>query len=259
MLYPGKIEILQQNNKGAAAARNLALNHIQGKYLFFVDSDDYIDSNGVDKMIDVALKSYYDIIQGGFLRKFSSPPSRYKTLTIRTGTLQRNDLLGFTWGKLINSILFLHYQFPTGYAFEDTLMGDIIYPQAKKIYGLNTICYIYRIHKQQITKQYHKQLKLDALDQIFLPIEFNKIRLSLGFVNDNLYFERALRMGYLNYSRLICFDNKTKQNAFCIYANFLRTNFSKGDFQTKDKKLNILYKACEAGNYSMYKSAIKYL
>ena len=128
LLYPGKIEILQQNNKCAAAARNLALNHIRGKYLFFVDSDDYIDSNGVDKMIDVALKSYYDIIQGGFLRKFSSPPSRYKTLTIRTGTLQRNDLLGFTWGKLINLILFLNYQFPTGYAFEDTLMGDIIYP-----------------------------------------------------------------------------------------------------------------------------------
>ena len=83
--------------------------------------------------------------------------------------------------------------------------------------------------------------------------------MSLGFVNDNLYFERALRMEYLNYSGLICFDNKTKQNAFCIYTNFIRTNFSKGDFQTKDKKLNILYKACETGNYSMYKSAIKYL
>lgn len=37
-----RIIILHQKNAGVAAARNLALKYAHGKYLFFVDSDDFI-------------------------------------------------------------------------------------------------------------------------------------------------------------------------------------------------------------------------
>lgn len=37
-----RIRVIHQENKGVSAARNLALNYIHGDYVFFMDSDDYI-------------------------------------------------------------------------------------------------------------------------------------------------------------------------------------------------------------------------
>lgn len=41
--YP-KLKVLTQSNKGVSAARNLGIQHAQGAWLFFCDSDDWIDA-----------------------------------------------------------------------------------------------------------------------------------------------------------------------------------------------------------------------
>lgn len=48
-----RIKVIHKENGGVSSARNAALDCIQGKYVFFVDSDDYIDKTYLEHYIDV--------------------------------------------------------------------------------------------------------------------------------------------------------------------------------------------------------------
>ena len=48
--YPNNIIFLSKENAGQASARNLGLKHAKGKYLNFLDSDDYISKNTLQEV-----------------------------------------------------------------------------------------------------------------------------------------------------------------------------------------------------------------
>lgn len=56
--YPNNILVFKRENGGQASARNLGLNYAQGKYLNFLDSDDYISGN--------ALEDVYNFFEANF-------------------------------------------------------------------------------------------------------------------------------------------------------------------------------------------------
>lgn len=70
--YPN-IKIITQTNKGLSAARNTGMNHAQGKYIGFVDSDDWIDKDFYEKLFYTAQKYNASISAAGIIRlsKFS--------------------------------------------------------------------------------------------------------------------------------------------------------------------------------------------
>ena len=51
-----RIKIINQSNKGPSAARNLGIINSKGKYLSFVDADDWIDVDMYKEMYDVTVK-----------------------------------------------------------------------------------------------------------------------------------------------------------------------------------------------------------
>lgn len=50
--YPNNILVLSQKNSGPSSARNLALKHAQGKYINFLDSDDRLSSDTLEKVFE---------------------------------------------------------------------------------------------------------------------------------------------------------------------------------------------------------------
>ena len=46
------IILLKQKNSGQSITRNRAMSIAKGKYIFFCDSDDFIDKNSLSKLID---------------------------------------------------------------------------------------------------------------------------------------------------------------------------------------------------------------
>lgn len=60
-----RIILLEQNNQGVAAARNLGVKRATGKYITFVDGDDYLKSDYIEKMYDLAEKESLDMVISG--------------------------------------------------------------------------------------------------------------------------------------------------------------------------------------------------
>lgn len=58
------IHVIHQKNAGDGAARNAGLEIFQGEYVMFVDADDYIPADTVEKMLFVAEQEKADIVIG---------------------------------------------------------------------------------------------------------------------------------------------------------------------------------------------------
>lgn len=62
-----RIIVIDKENSGVAAARNAGLNEINGEYCTFVDSDDYVDSKFIEKLITLVISRNADIGVCGFV------------------------------------------------------------------------------------------------------------------------------------------------------------------------------------------------
>ena len=54
--------VKQPNNRGLGEARNAAIKSATGKYIFFLDSDDYIEPNTIELMLEEAEKNSSDVV-----------------------------------------------------------------------------------------------------------------------------------------------------------------------------------------------------
>lgn len=57
---------IQQENRGAAAARNAALSRAEGKYYTFIDADDYVGRDYIRSMAEYAVRNRSDLVICGF-------------------------------------------------------------------------------------------------------------------------------------------------------------------------------------------------
>ena len=60
--------IINEKNMGLGKSRERALKESTGKYIMFIDSDDYIDTYYVEKYMAVMQSEDYDMVIGGYTR-----------------------------------------------------------------------------------------------------------------------------------------------------------------------------------------------
>ena len=92
-----RVRIIHQENRGFSGARNRAQEHIGSEYITFLDSDDRLPVNTIDKMLNKAYEGDYDIVGGGYVR-FDGKGVRSKTIP------PQDQLYGFPWGKVYKAI-----------------------------------------------------------------------------------------------------------------------------------------------------------
>ncbi|MFI7414811.1 glycosyltransferase [Streptomyces sp. NPDC049627] len=64
-VYPGLIKIFEQENSGGPSApRNVGLGHARGEFVFFLDADDYLGTEALERMVAAAEKNGTDIVLG---------------------------------------------------------------------------------------------------------------------------------------------------------------------------------------------------
>lgn len=69
--HKGVISVLQCHTPGASATRNAGVKKAKGKYLWFIDADDYIMPDAIKKLVDEADKTGADIVMMGATREWA--------------------------------------------------------------------------------------------------------------------------------------------------------------------------------------------
>lgn len=124
-----RVYVLHQKNSGAAAARNLGISQAKGKYLYFMDPDDWAKPNMLKSMFDLAEESHAQLIMAGFTNKYDDGHSKYETIVKPDACIYQsqkefreeahiylnNTMLAVPWNKLYlrNYILENRITFPS--------------------------------------------------------------------------------------------------------------------------------------------------
>ena len=132
-----RVRVFHKENGGVSSARNLALDHARGEWLYFVDSDDELLPGGLQVLVD-CISDDVDIVLGGYERYDEtgrleySIEDRVQTLmskeesleTLYEGHAKYYDYLPYCWIRLLRSRIVRenHLRFDPGLRNkEDTL------------------------------------------------------------------------------------------------------------------------------------------
>ena len=134
--YPGRnVRIVtHETNKGLPAARNTGLSHATGEYIYHCDSDDWVESDMLEKMYAAAKEKEADMVYCDFFISFEKNERYMHNPSYSTGDelMKRGFLGGMTkynvWNKLVRRSIYSDngILFPAGHGMgEDMTMIQI--------------------------------------------------------------------------------------------------------------------------------------
>lgn len=176
------IIVIHQSNKGLSAARNAGLDVAKGDYIFFVDSDDYIEKGALRKLLSKILENDADFAMGKYERFFEDGRSEYVNNipdNLRNRVLDKNELLSLmyiensylwcvAWGKLYKREVFDKVRFPVGKNSEDEYIMPQILEKIKKVYLLDERLYDQVLSENSIVRKALSVKSLDATEAILV-------------------------------------------------------------------------------------------
>lgn len=153
-----RITVIHKENGGQADARNVGLKVSQGEYIYFLDSDDYVELNTIKELVQLAEQSQPDIVFFKAVTFSDDPDLQVIPIKIEhdyqpnSGSVilsQRYTNHEWTPGVQMHffKAAFLKNEdisFHKGIIYEDLLFSCIAYVRAKKVCVLNRALCHYR-------------------------------------------------------------------------------------------------------------------
>ena len=195
--------ILLENkeNRGVSYSRNLALKRATGKFLAFIDSDDYVEKDYIEYLYNAIVKDNYDISICGYRKEFENKiidHSKNKELILNQEQILEevcyNKVISISvWGKLFKRDLFNKVLFPENKIYEDIkAIGDVLLKSAHIIY-IPDIKYHYLIRKNSLAFSNYSEkeknrieLSKNFIDQIIAKYPELEIDASYSFIDNSI-------------------------------------------------------------------------
>lgn len=65
-----RFRVIHQGNAGAANAKNTGLDHADGAYIVFIDSDDWVEPNWLETLVSIARENRADVVECDFRKEY---------------------------------------------------------------------------------------------------------------------------------------------------------------------------------------------
>lgn len=198
-----RLQVFDQAQQGPAAARNVGLDHATGDYITFIDADDYVKENYLERLVtesqatqaEVTISDYYRYKEQTKMLYYYRTKEDYQVVTLPLAELlQQMNKLEFTtvWGKLFQSSLFERVRFLVGHGYEDTMTVPKLYLQATKIVYVQEDLYCYRLTDDSVMSEY---LTATKIADLLRTIEENMLDLTLS--GYDIQHQKQLYANYL--------------------------------------------------------------
>lgn len=223
-----QFQVIHQENHGISAARNVGIKNAKGKYVFFVDSDDFLVSESIGQVLANALQHDVDVAC------FGSISGEREELTARSASINNKDcdssgvmngdeyiathnFLATVWWYIIKReyLQSLNLLFPEGRRLEDGCFTPFVLFHAKRIIHIDAIVYCYVRQHGSIMHNKDRQRNFEMLSDYAFAAktlteghERNCNRMSeqtssrwMGLANSYSFFGllKALRLGEAKY------------------------------------------------------------
>ncbi len=162
--YPDLVKIINKKNGGLSDARNEGTKIAQGDFIYYLDSDDWITPDAIDKLYKFAIKNNCDVVQGGFYyayEKYLLYDDRWVKDTDKPFVLDRDTAMhelikneyikNFAWGKLYKTEIVKRHLFPKGKYYEDSYWQHLIMYEVTRYGVMPEPLYYYRQRESGIS------------------------------------------------------------------------------------------------------------
>lgn len=169
-----RIRVIHKNNGGVSSARNVALDEIKGKWLTFVDSDDCLYPNALNKWITIAEQNDLDLVQCHINREYKNGQIVGNTTTVLS-SLQyaaSKDYLVCAGGSLFKSEIVQAHSLRFNESVrlgEDQLFFYNYIQYCSRIQRLGDVLYYYRVNNSSATCH---QMTVDILNSLHYFVQF---------------------------------------------------------------------------------------
>lgn len=171
------VKIIHQINKGLSAARNSGLAVAQGKYVQFVDADDYLEPDELKGLVEKMEQDELDVLRFNYQNvneqyevyepnKVSKPFVDYRD-EVCDGLTFLTERLGYACYAvqfMIRRDLLDNCVFKEGIVFEDVEWTPRMLMKAKRVSSTDRMVYNYLIRSGSITQSREKGKKLKAFE-----------------------------------------------------------------------------------------------
>lgn len=194
-----RIKIIHQKNGGLSAARNTGIDAAAGEYLYFVDGDDLIHPECIERLCNIIEQEGCDIVQcmtHAFLDESKIHCGLSEQKLIRLNGKQMCRCLMYNssksnptivWNKMYKKELFDGIRFPEGMVYEDVATTYRLYWKSKKIVLTNQTMAFYRSkRKNSITHSGHRHFE-DQVKAQAIRMEFFRARGEKSLYEQGLY------------------------------------------------------------------------
>ena len=198
----GNIRVIHQPNKGLSGARNTGIAVATGKYIQFVDSDDYLNPDVLGALVgqmeeqdlDILRFNYQNVNEAGEVfepNKYSKPFVDFSN-EVCDGVTFLNERLGFACYacQFIVKASILRRDgngFREGIYYEDVEWTPRILLQAERAASTDTIVYNYLFRNSSIARNADAEKKRKAIcDKLSILDGFNALKCS---IRDDRWFK----------------------------------------------------------------------
>lgn len=172
-----RIILINKKNGGSASAKNEGLKVAKGDYITFVDSDDFIESDMIEYMVNTIKKYNADIVQCSFTNLYKNT-EKFKQDTIVEQKISSKDFLelfltkwdsSLFWNKLFKREVIENVFFKEGRCIDDEFFTYKCVINSKSIVTSNKIVYNYRMRRSGVMKSEssQKQILKDRIDYLY--------------------------------------------------------------------------------------------